>query len=219
MYKLSCQPLTVLYVAENKVLAGREGRSYEGEALGRKLAFVFFEAVPGPGGPGGGGLVRRVHRETVGMHQVLMTVAEVLQSLGAPALPADPERTPAETEQLTEALYEGIHIARFECRVEPAAPDVHMYSLGDEEPAELAHVREAPAELRTKMALARCLEHNAQFLPGETLQSVWNLPLATLRIRAAPFLPAPAPGKAPGAPPPAAVGARGRGRGRGRGRA
>jgi hypothetical protein len=35
MYKLSCQPSVILYIAENKTLAGKEDRSYEGEALGR----------------------------------------------------------------------------------------------------------------------------------------------------------------------------------------
>ena len=33
----------VLYVAENKTLAGKEDRTYEGEAQGRKLAVVLFE--------------------------------------------------------------------------------------------------------------------------------------------------------------------------------
>ena len=38
----------IIYVSENKTLAGREDREYEGEASGRKVAFVFFEAAPGP---------------------------------------------------------------------------------------------------------------------------------------------------------------------------
>jgi hypothetical protein len=45
MYRLSCKPSVVLYIAENKTLAGKEDRTYEGEALGRKLAVVFFEAA------------------------------------------------------------------------------------------------------------------------------------------------------------------------------
>ena len=42
MYKLSCRPSAHFYVAENKTLAGKEDRAYDGEALGRKLAVVFF---------------------------------------------------------------------------------------------------------------------------------------------------------------------------------
>ena len=42
MYKLSCRPSVHFYVAENKTLAGKEDRAYDGEALGRKLAVVFF---------------------------------------------------------------------------------------------------------------------------------------------------------------------------------
>ena len=35
----------VLYVAENKTLAGKEDRAYEGEAMGRKMALVFFSKM------------------------------------------------------------------------------------------------------------------------------------------------------------------------------
>ena len=43
MYRLALNPAVVLYVAENKTLAGKEDRTYEGEAQGRKLAVVLFE--------------------------------------------------------------------------------------------------------------------------------------------------------------------------------
>ena len=72
MYRLSCKPSVILYIAENKTLGGREDRSYDGEALGRKMVVVIFEDMPGPGC-----LARRVHRDTVGMQQVLMSIAEV----------------------------------------------------------------------------------------------------------------------------------------------
>ena len=42
MYRVSCNPSVVLYVAENKTLAGKEDRAYEGEAMGRNMALVFF---------------------------------------------------------------------------------------------------------------------------------------------------------------------------------
>ena len=58
MYRLSCKPSVILYIAENKVLAGGEDRTYEGKALGRKMAIVFFEDMDA-------GLVRRVSRETL----------------------------------------------------------------------------------------------------------------------------------------------------------
>ena len=41
MYKLS-SPSAVFYIAENNALVGKADRAYEGEALGRKLAVVFF---------------------------------------------------------------------------------------------------------------------------------------------------------------------------------
>jgi hypothetical protein len=62
MYKLSCKPSVVLYVVENKTLAGKEDRSYEGEAMGRKLALAFFEQMDN-------GLVRRVRRDDLVLKQ------------------------------------------------------------------------------------------------------------------------------------------------------
>ena len=43
MYRLSCKPSVVLYIAENKTLAEKENRTYDEEAMGRKFAIVFFE--------------------------------------------------------------------------------------------------------------------------------------------------------------------------------
>ena len=218
MYKVSCNPSIALHVAENKTLAGREERAYEGEALGRKVAFVMFEAMPG-----GGGLVRRVHRDSDGVQQLLMSIAEVLQTLRPLAVPVDPGRAPAQTELLLEALYEHLEILRFSRTVEHAAGEMHVYSLGEEVNAEIALVCEVPEEQRTKMMLARCLQRNDLLLPGESLQNAWGLQHRVLAARAAHLLPAapvaaPAP-VAPAAPAAPAAGARGRGRGRGRGRA
>ena len=205
MYTISCEPSVILYVAENKTLAGREDRVYEGEAQGRKLALVLFEAMPGAAG-----LVRRVHRGGSGMQQVLLTIAEILQTLTPGALPADPERSPAQTELLLEERYEHVEILRFQCNVEPAAAESHVYRLGDEVNAEIALAREVPADQRTKMVIARCLQRNAMLAPGETLQTIWGQTLAVLAARAAPLLPA-----APAGPVDPAPGGRGRGRGRG----
>ena len=132
MYKLFCNPDVILYVADNKTLGGKEDRNYEGEALGRKLTVVFCENLPGPGG-----LVRRVHRETLGMQQSLLSIAELLQTLGGPVLPADPTRTAAQTDLLLERGYEHLEIMRFRCSVEPGAPGVHVFSLDHEKHAEV----------------------------------------------------------------------------------
>ena len=90
MYRVSCNPSVVLYVAENKTLAGREDRAYEGEAMGRNWPWCFFEDTDA-------GMARRVDRGFVGMQQELLTLAELLQTLGGIAVPADPERTAAQT--------------------------------------------------------------------------------------------------------------------------
>jgi len=204
MYKVSCKPSVILYIAENKTLAGKEDRSYEGEALGRKMAVVFFEDMPGPGN-----LVRRMQRETMGMQQVLLSVAEVLQTLGMHGIPADPDRTAAQMEQLLEGQYEHLDLTRFKCSEEPAAPEAHVFSLSEEQHAETALALEVPAGDRTKMILARSLQRHDELGPEETLQAAWGESLVTLRARSGHLFPVPV---APAAPP-----ARGRGRGRGDG--
>lgn len=217
MYRLSCQPSVILYIAENKTLAGKEKRSYEEEAMGRKLAIVLFEDGPG-------GLVRRVDRGTAGMQQVLLTLAEMLQTIGGVAVPPDPERPAAQTELLLESYYQTLELQRYICTVEPAALDVHMYTLEHQVHAETAYCMDLDADHRTKMVLARALERNEDFNEGETLQGVWGSNLAELRGRSAHLFPAPvapvvppAPVAPPGPPVPVAPAGRGRGRGRGRG--
>ena len=55
-----------------------------------EMALVFFEDADA-------GMVRRVGRGRVGMKQELLTLAELLQTLGGIDAPADPERTAAQT--------------------------------------------------------------------------------------------------------------------------
>ena len=131
MYRVSCNPSVILYIAENKTLAGKEDRIYEGEALGRKIAVVVFEDMDGD-------LVRRVHRETLGMQQVLLSIAEILQTLAPELVPVEPDRPPAQTELMFEALYEGMDILKYRCAVDDDAEDMHVYTLHDEADAELA---------------------------------------------------------------------------------
>ena len=148
MYKLSCKPSVILYIAENKTLAGKEDRSYEGEALGRKMAIVFFEEQDQ-------GLVRRVNRETLAMKQELVSIAELLQTVGGVHLPADPARTAAQTEVLLESHYEDLEILRYSGVLEPAAHDTHVYTLENEVNAEVALAQELSDDHRTKMVLVR----------------------------------------------------------------
>ena len=64
--------------------------------MGRKVAVVAFcETIDG-------GLVRRVNRDTLTMKQELLSIAEILQTIGGVAIPDDPERTAAQTELLLE---------------------------------------------------------------------------------------------------------------------
>ena len=183
MYKFTSRPTALFYIAENKILAGKEDRTYSGEALGRKLAIVFFEEQEG-------GLVRPVNQKTLRMHQELMSMAELLQTIGVIHLPPDPERTAATTELLLEAHLQDLEILRFSCVVEPAAPEVHTYSLGPEVLAEAAFALETPADHRTNMMLARALLRNGGLLPEESLQSAWSLNLNALTVRSRHLFPA-----------------------------
>ena len=215
MYRLSCRPSCVVYIAEHKTLAGKEDRTYEGEAMGRKMAVVFFEDLDG-------GLVKRVNSESSGMQQVLLTIAELLQTVGGIAIPPDPDRAAAQTELLLESHYQHLEILRYTCTVEPAAPEVHVFHLDNEVNAEISLARELPQEHRAKMVLARCLQRNDDLQPEETLQGAWATSLANLKARTADLLPPQPPvvvavPGAPAAPPAAPPAARGRARGRGRG--
>ena len=175
---------------------------------GGSWQWCFFEEGPG-------GLFRRVNQETLGMHQELLTLAELLQTVGGIDVPLDPTRTAAQTEVLIESFFQDLEILRMVCSVEPAAPGVHIYSLGQDVNAEAAFALDTPPDHRTKMLLARALQMQQKLGPEENLQHVWSQPLVDLRRRAAHLFPA-AP--APPAPPAPAKG-KGGGRGRGRGRA
>ena len=199
MYKISQKPDTILYVSENKTLAGKEDKANEGEASGRKLVVTFFEA-------GDDGKVHRVDREGCALRPQLLNIADILQSLGF-VLPPDPARTSAVTELLLEEHYQTLQIMRFTCALDTEAPEVHVYSLAEEVDAEEAMALELSPEARTKMVLVRSLQRADALQEDETLERAWASSLATLQARAAPLFPA----------APARAGGRGRGRGRGRG--
>ena len=91
------------------------------------------------------------------MHQELLTLAELLQTVGGIDVPLDPSRTGAQTEVLIESFFQDLEILRIVCTVEPAAPGVHIYSLGQDVNAEAAFALDTPPDHRTKMLLARGL--------------------------------------------------------------
>ena len=204
MRRLSVNLEVTIYISENKTLAGREDRGYEGEATGRKLVVsFFFETLPD-------GLVRRTIRGGTSLHPQLLTIAEILQSCGF-RLPVDHLRSSAAAEVLLETQYQELEILRFKPLLETEAAEVHMYSLHEEVLAEEASALEGPAEQMTKMMLAMYLQRHGDLQADETLQAAWAEPLARLQARTFPLLPRRGPRGG-------GRGDRGRGpRGRGRG--
>ena len=203
-YAFEAKPDILFYVMENKTLAGREDRCEEGhqEAPGRKVTLCFFErAAELPGH------VRRADRGSSAMTPTLLTLAEVLHTVGL-GPPLDTEKTAAEQEILAEAQYDSLPLIRFEGE-ETEGPERYLFLLGDGSNAEDAYLGDSE-RLATKMSLARCLQRHGALGAGESLNSAWNQTLATLQGRAAAWLPVVAP--------PAARGGRGgaaRGAGRG----
>jgi hypothetical protein len=122
VYKLSSCPSVVFYIAEHTGWGKKKDKTYEGEALGRRLAIVFCEDARE-------GNVKRVHRDNLGVQQRLLTLADLLQTIGGATLLPDPERTAATTALLLEIQFQDTKMLRSDCTLEPAAPDVHMYAL------------------------------------------------------------------------------------------
>ena len=161
-----------------------------------------------------------MNRQGLGMQQELMSIAEIIQSIGGIALTADPDRTAAQTEIILEEGYHDMEIMRFSCSIVPAADDAHVYHLHGEINAEGALTNGTPVEQLTKMALARLLQRNQELLADETLQTAWNKSWLTLRDSVGHLLPAvPAEhGRGKGRGKGVLAGPAGKGRGRGKGR-
>ena len=204
VFTVSLCPSSFLYIAANKIVAGKERRPEDAEPVGRKLAIVFFERAPDDPAT-----LRRVHRETLSMRQDLLTLAELLQTLGF-FLPADPDRSASQTEEHLEAHYQNLHITKWGFVHAPGHPsDPLALSLGEHEDAEEALVLQRAHDQRTKMSLARLVQQLGLLGPTETLEQAWKASKEALGERVRHALPADPPGKG-----------RGRGRGRrGRGRA
>ena len=185
-YTISSNTKVLVYVADNKVLAGQEARNMQGEATGRKLVVVFYDMNDD------NSMAQRVHRDLQGQQQQLLTMAELLQTIGGTDAIDDTSMTAAEKEVSLERLYETLEIARYHGTLDPNAPDLHMYRLDNEVDAEEALLLSLPGEQRTKMMLARHMQRHELLDPGETLQSTWkSSTLDDLRAQAAPALPAP----------------------------
>ena len=68
----------------------------------------------------------------------MLTIAELLQTVGGIALPPDPDRTAMEAEVLIEAPYQHLNILRYVCNLEHSPDGPHVYSLDSEVDAERA---------------------------------------------------------------------------------
>ena len=79
------------------------------------------------------------------MHQEPFTPAELLHTVGGIEVPLDISRTGAQTEVLIESFFQDLETLRMVCTLEPAAPEVHIYSLGPDLNAEAAFALGAPS--------------------------------------------------------------------------
>ena len=135
------------------------------------MAIVFYESIPGD-------LARPVNGQ-----QHLLTLAELIQTIGGAHVPIDPGRSAAETELLLESQLRNMQVTRYTPILEPGAPVNHTNSLEDEMDAEHAYFLEVPATQRTKMVLARAIERNDRLDKGEDLITAWKKSLVSLQAR------------------------------------
>ena len=167
VYRISQAPESLIFVSENKTLGGREDRTHHGEASGRKLVVSFFKQDAT-------GLVHRVDRDDSIMRLQLLSIAELLQTLGM-VLPPDPERSAAETELLLERHYLHLNISRYTCTLVAEAPEVHCYRLAEDQDAEEALLIESLPAAPTNMMLARLLQRANRLADDESLDRAWQV--------------------------------------------
>ena len=74
-------------------------------------------------------------------------------------VPYGPAKSAAETESALEAKYRNLTALRYTCHLEPDALRRDTNRLEAPEDAEVAYALEATASRRTKMVIARALEH------------------------------------------------------------
>ena len=148
------RPGMFLYIAENKSLAGREGRA-EGDAIGRLLTAAWFEQREEADE---GCVIRRVDRTSKGLTTMLLTLAELLHAAGEPYPPLGAEATAREKEFAMEAKFPEVPRRCFESTHLWEEDDPWTFRLASPAPAERKYLQETPLDKLNNMALARLLE-------------------------------------------------------------
>lgn len=181
-FQFSLFPSVFFYISENKIVAGRSGRG-EGEAVGRSVVVTFFEPVPGTSSL----TVRRVDRSSDALATKLLTIAEIMITIGfASGTPGG--QTSAEQERTLEEAFAEQDLQCFRGILETSAEDIHVYTLVEGSSAEEVFLHSHPRDTLSKMALARFLERSLR----HSRRTSWSLPLEQLRALAYPALPDPA---------------------------
>lgn len=122
-------------------------------------------------------IVERCDKSFAGMSTKTMTCAELLLTLGY-ALPVDPARSAAGTEDMLEDAHDHVQrlLWRHELYIAPGV-DVHTYVLSEPKDAEDAFFDSAPPADHTKFVLARALERTH----GWNRRRLWNKKVPELR--------------------------------------
>ena len=167
-------PDTFVYILDNKTLAGREPRDAL-DAHSRPLVLSFFQKVPGP--MDDMIIVERCDKSFAGMSTKTLTCAELLMTLGY-ALPVDPARSAAGTEDMLEDAHDHVQrlLWRHELYIAPGV-DVHTYVLPEPKDTEDVFFDSAAPADHTKFVLARALERTH----GWNRKRLWNKKVAELR--------------------------------------
>ena len=158
-----------LYVAENKSVAGREGR-FEGDALGRHLAVAWFEHLEERDD---GIVVRRADRSSPGgLNTLLCTIAELLHAAGEPYPALGAAATSRDQEVAMEARFGVVPRLHYDCKHLWEEDDPWTFILSSPAPAEGKYLAETAIDDLTNMALARQLE----LLSGTDKRAAWATP-------------------------------------------
>ena len=158
-----------LYVAENKSVAGREGR-YDGDALGRHLAVAWFELREERDD---GIVVRRVDRSSPrGLNTLLCTLAELLHAAGEPYPALGAEATARDQEIAMEARFATVPRPHFESSHIWEEDDPWTFLLSSPASAETKYLAETAIGDLNNMALARQLEIST----GADRRAAWATP-------------------------------------------
>ena len=164
VFTVSARPSVFLYAMENKIMPGKEVRDGDSEPVGHKLIFTFMEAMPDDPL-----LLRRAHREDHVMRQDLLSLAELLQTLGI-RLPYDPERTAAAAERILEASFMNLSITRWAVEQEVRHQDPLVFSISADQDTDDVMALKDDADTCTKMTLVRFLQRRDLLAEEESLK-------------------------------------------------